>query len=152
MRRKPTRFAALGLVTLGAFACSGQDGSSAQLSLVRSSPEFASKDCPSGGHKLESGTDSNGNAKLDDSEVTSSSSVCDGAVGSAGDAVTGKAGKAGGSRGVTAVKVTDEPSGAACSTGGQRIDIGVDANADGKIDVGASVETLYVCDGEAGAP
>ena len=151
MQRKPNRFAALGLLGLSALGCSTEDGAAGKPSLVRASAQFVSDTCADGGHKLEAGVDTNGNAELDDDEVRSSSFVCDGAVGRAGQNTSGTRGKDGASAALTAVELSDEPANGACASGGQRVDIGVDANADGKIDAGAHVNTTYVCSGDAGA-
>lgn len=48
------------------------------------------------------------------------------------------------------VAVTAEPPGANCAAGGQRIDVGIDANANGALDASEIQKTAYVCNG-AGA-
>jgi hypothetical protein len=54
------------------------------------------------------------------------------------------------------VKVTAEPPGANCVAGGQRIDVGVDANGNGVLDPSEVTQTAYVCNGvdvdDAAAP
>lgn len=151
MHLKPKRFAALGLVAMGAVACSAEDGPDGPLSLSTSVAEFASDFCPEGGHRIETGLDNNGNGKLDDYEVTSASSVCDGAKGKAGDPTGATPGKRGGSGTPAGVHVSEIGPGVACANGGQRVDLGLDADADGEIDPGSDFDTVYVCNGETGA-
>lgn len=163
-------FAALGICAIA--ACSDNQGKSGALTLVELSDEFASTECPNGGQRIDAGRDANRNASLDEDEITSSSFVCSGAQGANGaDAasgmdgpdgadgpdgvkgpdVVGDDGQPGHDGGLTAVNVTHEAPGDACAAGGQRIEIGPDANGDGVIDAGSSTETAYVCDGVDGA-
>ena len=53
----------------------------------------------------------------------------------------------------TLVKTTTEAAGANCATGGTKIEVGLDANANGILDAGEVNATLtkYVCDGTTGA-
>lgn len=46
---------------------------------------------------------------------------------------------------------TAEAAGANCTSGGTRIDAGLDANADGTLQAGEVTQTRFVCDGAAGA-
>ena len=46
---------------------------------------------------------------------------------------------------------TAEAAGANCTSGGTRIDVGLDANADGTLQAGEVTQTRFVCDGAAGA-
>ncbi|MDF3065023.1 MAG: Phage tail fiber protein [Polyangiaceae bacterium] len=151
MNRLPNCFAALGLLTLGAAACSTEDGPAGKLSLARVDEQFASRDCPQGGHEIETGLDDNRNAQLDDDEVTSVSLVCNGAEGEAGEPAAGGPGEDGASGTVSGVLVSDVPAGSVCEYGGQRVEVGVDANADGEIDEGVVTDTVYVCNGGPGA-
>jgi hypothetical protein len=43
------------------------------------------------------------------------------------------------------IRLTSEPAGANCAAGGQRIDVGVDLNGDGSLDVSEIQATGYVC-------
>ena len=45
------------------------------------------------------------------------------------------------------ISVTPEPAGPNCSTGGQRIDVGIDTNGNGVLDTGEIQHTAYVCNG-----
>lgn len=142
--------AALGVLTLA--ACSDNQGKSGAVTLVSVSDAFASEECPSGGKRVDAGRDTNRNAQLDAKEITSTGYICDGAIGVDGAEVArGDDGQPGANGGLTAVRVGPEPAGAACEAGGQRIDIGPDADSDGKIDAGAAVRTTYVCDGVSGS-
>jgi Collagen triple helix repeat (20 copies) len=49
-----------------------------------------------------------------------------------------------------ALRSTFEPAGANCSSGGDRINLGPDANADGALQDNEIVQTLFVCDGVIG--
>jgi hypothetical protein len=49
-----------------------------------------------------------------------------------------------------ALRSTLEPAGANCSAGGDRINLGPDANADGTLQDSEIVQTLFVCDGVIG--
>jgi hypothetical protein len=55
-------------------------GASGKNSLIKTTAEPAGANCTSGGFKLETGTDLNGNNVLDISEVTSTSYTCNGSV------------------------------------------------------------------------
>jgi len=54
----------------------GGAAGSGKSSLVRQDPEPAGKNCPNGGVAIKSGVDSNGDGKLEDGEVTSTSYLC----------------------------------------------------------------------------
>jgi hypothetical protein len=120
--------------------------------------------------KVEYGLDANGNGTLDPSEINASLTkyVCNGTVGAAGATgpqgpigLTGPAGATGatgpagangtnGSNGQNAlVKTTSESAGANCTTGGVKVEYGLDANGNGTLDaseINASL-TKYVCNG-----
>lgn len=144
-------FAVLGVCALA--ACSdSKAGKSGVLTLVKLTEAFAGKDCDGGGQRVDAGRDTNGNAELDDDEITSTAYICTGSDGAKGmSAGAGPAGKSGKDGGLVAVNVSKEAPGAACPAGGQRIEIGADADADGKIDAGVTPDVTFVCDGEAGA-
>lgn len=63
--------------------------------------------------------------------------------------ISGVAGPAG-SNG-SALRVAREPGGAACASGGQRIDVGIDANANATLDDAEVQQTVFLCDGKDGA-
>jgi|GEM_PF-449824 len=101
--------------------------------------------CPNGGIQIQTGIDINGNGILDPSEVTNSQNVCNGATGAAG--AIGANGKNGLN---SLVRLTPEPSGSNCATGGERIDIGVDTNNNGTLDTSEVSSTSYTCNGATG--
>jgi hypothetical protein len=106
-----------------------------QLPRWRGTPMVAAEltgSCISGGKKVESGLDDNNDGELDAGEVDMTSYVCD---------VAGKDGL---------VKVTAESAGSNCSSGGKKVESGLDDNNDGALDAGEvdSDMTSYVCDGD----
>lgn len=92
--------------------------------------------CEAGGVRVRVGWDLNGDASLDDDEVDVQALVCDGGTG------------ADGREGL--VRVSAEPAGASCPSGGQRIDAGLDTDADDVLDESEVALTRYVCDGADG--
>lgn len=74
-------FAGLGLVTAlgGCGGSDGDDGSDGADSLVRTSGISADTTCPSGGTRIDSGLDANGNGTLDSNEITATEVICNGA-------------------------------------------------------------------------
>jgi hypothetical protein len=54
--------------------------------------------------------------------------------------------------GISLVKLTPEPMSANCPAGGQRIEVGVDANANGVLDPAEVTQTAYVCKVPGGCP
>ncbi|MCE9572650.1 MAG: OmcA/MtrC family decaheme c-type cytochrome [Deltaproteobacteria bacterium] len=145
---------ALGLGTLFSFllcglvACTGDQGAPGQpgdpgtpgdpgdpgaAALAVTSVEPPGTNCANGGTKIEVGIDTNGNATLDASEITSTSYVCNGTSGGNGHD--------------SLVRTTDELAGANCPFGGTKIETGLDANDDGVLqdtEVNAAA-TSYVC-------
>ena len=53
---------------------------------------------------------------------------------------------------VSLINVTAEAAGANCSTGGQRIDTGIDDNGNGSLDANEIDNTAYVCNGSVCSP
>ncbi len=158
----------------GTAGSNGVNGTNGQNSLVKTSVESIGVNCATGGMKLEYGLDGNSNGILDLAEIniTLTKYVCNGATGSPG--ATGPAGATGsqgpigltGSQGVAGtngsngtngqnslVKTTIESIGVNCTTGGIKLEYGLDANTNGILDlseINASL-TKYVCNGSAGA-
>ncbi len=98
--------------------------------------------CTTGGITVETGIDTNGNGVLDPSEVQNTQYVCNGANGTNGTDGTN------GTNGLTAlVSITSEPSGTNCSSGGQKISVGLDSNGNGILDASEVTSTNYVCNG-----
>lgn len=118
------------------YVCDGLDGTNGTNglnSLINSSAEAAGTNCPSGGHRLEHGLDDNGNGTLDPMELDGTIYVCDGAAGL-----------------VSLVKVTPEAAGTNCPSAGQRMDWGLDDDADGVLQLGEIDGTSFVCNGKPG--
>lgn len=95
--------------------------------------------CAMGGVRVSVGIDSNQNGVLEASEVSSTSTLCDGAGGDAGVSVA------------SLVRTSVEAAGANCAAGGQRLEFGLDANGNGALDAGEVTSTAYVCNGAGGA-
>lgn len=131
----------------------GEQGPVGLMALVRTSPDAPAELCPTGGLRVESGVDANRDGVLGDEEVDSEAVrfVCHGAVGAQGpqglQGATGETGLA------ALVRLETVAAGAECSTGGTRIESGIDANGDGalaaeEVDTAA---TAFACNGEVGA-
>jgi hypothetical protein len=143
----------------------GTNGTNGQNTLAKTTTEAAGSNCTTGGIKIEYGLDANNNGTLDVSEInaTLTKYVCNGAVGAMGatgaQGIQGIQGVAGtsGTNGVdgknTLAKTTTEAAGANCTTGGVKIEYGLDANNNGTLDAGEINATLtkYVCNGAVGA-
>ncbi len=94
--------------------------------------------CDGAGRRARIGFDLDGDALLDDDEVSEQALVCDGVEGS------------GGAAGL--IRVSPEPPGASCPAGGRRIDAGLDVDADGALDESEVALSRFVCDGSDGPP
>jgi alpha-tubulin suppressor-like RCC1 family protein len=113
--------------------------------LVAAIEELPGPTCPAGGTQIVSGTDTNRNDGLDETEITARSYVCNGQ-----DGANGSVGASGSTATTSLVVVTTEPAGEHCASGGQRIDVGTDADANGKLATTEITGTSYVCNGTAG--
>ncbi|MFL6604974.1 MAG: WD40/YVTN/BNR-like repeat-containing protein [Steroidobacteraceae bacterium] len=123
----------------GANGTNGINGVNGVNSLVDVVPQSAGANCPSGGEKVTSGLDTNGDGVLEPSEVTSSSYVCNGITVS------------GGSKGLNSlVSIVPEPAGSNCSGGGEKVSSGLDTNGDGVLEASEVTATSYVCNGANG--
>jgi hypothetical protein len=121
----------------------GASGVSGKSSLVSVTAENTGTNCVSGGHRIQSGLDSNGNKILDAAEVTANSYACHGEAGR--DGVAGSDGKP------SLVAVTAEVAGLNCSNGGHNVRSGIDVNGNGVLDDSEVVSSGFVCHGAAGA-
>lgn len=152
----------------GTPGAAGTNGTNGQNTLVKTTTESAGTNCTTGGIKIEYGLDANNNGTLELSEINASLTkyVCNGAVGATGavgaqgiQGIQGVAGANGtnGTNGVdgknTLAKTTTEAAGANCTTGGVKIEYGLDANNNGTLDISEINATLtrYVCNGATGA-
>jgi len=133
-----------GEVTSNGYVCNGAGNSGANglNTLASTVAEPAGVHCAYGGQKISSGLDANGNGVLDAGEVAGTSYVCNGAPGS-----SGPAGAAGVS---TLAAISNEPAGANCANGGQKVTSGLDTNGNGALDAGEVTSTTYVCNGSNG--
>lgn len=113
------------------YVCNGAAGSNGLNSLIAVTTEAAGANCTAGGKKIDSGLDDDRDSVLDAGEIDSTSYVCNGVNGSNGLN--------------SLVLVTDEPAGANCTTGGSRIDAGLDDNSNNVLDAGEIDSTSYVC-------
>ena len=136
-------------ITSTSYVCNGAAGATGAgglNSLISSAIEPTGANCPYGGIKTTSGLDSNADGVLDAAEISGTQYVCNGATGPAG--ATG----ATGTNGLTTlVSMSDESPGANCSSGGKRVDFGLDVNLSGVLDAAEITSTSYVCNGTAGA-
>jgi hypothetical protein len=166
----PTHALLAGSPAIGAGACTKIDGSALTVdqrafarqattcsigayeaapygtALVTSTPEPAGPNCAQGGVMVQTGFDYNGTGAFEPGEDPTVTYVCNGADGAPGP--TGSDGAPGHN---SLVLVTDEPTGANCAAGGQKIQTGLDLNDDGTLQADEVTETFYVCDGAAGA-
>jgi hypothetical protein len=110
------------------YVCNGPTGTT---ELVRVDSEPSGANCTDGGSAIRIGADTNGNGVLDDTEVTATTYVCNGAN--------------------TVIRVTAEAAGANCATGGFAISSGVDTNGNGVLDDAEITATTYACN-PAGPP
>jgi hypothetical protein len=164
----------------GTNGINGANGTNGQNSLVKTTTESAGANCTTGGVKLEYGLDVNTNGVLDAGEIntTLTKYVCNGATGATGlqgpagligatgavgpQGVAGAQGPVGsqgpaGTNGTNGqnslVKTTTESVGANCSTGGVKLEYGLDGNSNGILEISEvnSSLTKYVCNGAIGA-
>ena len=110
------------------------------LSAVTAEPMGAN--CTTGGAKVNAGLDTNSNAVLDDTEITSTQYVCNGSAGPSGQ--NGTAGFS------SLVAIIAEPLGANCTTGGSKVNVGLDTNNNGMLDSIEVTSFNYVCQGNVG--
>ena len=124
-------------VTSTQYICNATAGVDGLSTLVRMRAEPAGSNCAQGGSQVLAGKDLNRNDVLEDSEVTSSAYVCGGAPGA-----TGAAGSSGRD---SLLAFAAEAPGGTCTYGGQRVQSGLDLNANGVLDAAEVTATAYVC-------
>ena len=130
---------------VGATGATGAAGTTGQNVLTNTSSEAAGSNCSAGGSRIQVGVDRNGNNVLDSTEVTSNAFVCNGATGGTGPA--GPEGATGASGFNSLVKVTPEIAGANCTSGGNKIQAGLDTNRNGTLGSDEVTSTQYTCNG-----
>ncbi len=119
-------------VTETAFVCSGADG---LQTLVVVNDELSGANCPNGGQRVETGVDADGDGELSVDEVALTSYVCSGTGGADGS-------------GGNLVRVSSEPAGSNCASGGARIETGPDTNDNGILDDVEVTNVSYACEGD----
>ena len=124
-------------VTSTQYICNATAGVDGLSTLVRMRAEPAGTNCALGGSQVLAGKDLNRNDVLEDVEVTSSAYVCGGAPGA-----TGAAGSNGRD---SLLAFAAEAPGGTCTYGGQRVQSGLDLNANGVLDAAEVTATAYVC-------
>ncbi len=112
------------------YICNGVNGRNSLTSLVAEAPGV---NCATGGYKLSTGADINGNNILDANEVASSQYICNGLTGIN-----------------SLASMTTEPVGSRCPNGGYKITTGADVNKNGALDQEEIQNTAYVCNGVNG--
>lgn len=116
--------------------CSG-NGQSAVVDLLTLAAGDAN--CTSGGTQVHTGRDANGNGTLDSAEVAHAHYACNGSDGAA---------SAQAAAGVNSLVVmTDEPAGSNCTSGGLKLNVGLDRNGDNLLQTSEVDNTSYACGG-----
>ena len=131
----------------GAPGQDGQDGAPGAdglTTLINITPEQAGPNCVAGGQLIEAGADTDASGTLEPSEVTSSAYICNGEEGIQGP--PGQDGQDGQDGADLLLEVINEPPGANCQFGGQRLIAGIDDNQNGALDTAEIDQSLYVCD------
>jgi hypothetical protein len=118
------------------FICNGND---AKNSLVLIIPELDESICNTGGYKILSGLDVNSNNLLENGEIQDSSYICNGNNGIDG------------TNGLNSLmNVIPESPGESCSSGGYKINTGLDLNGNTQLDDNEIQITKYICNGNDG--
>ncbi len=125
-------------VTSTQYVCNSEDGNNGKTYLVKMLPEAAGPNCPLGGTAVLGGIDVDVDGHLGDTELTTTQYVCNGATSAAGANAL--------------IRLDIEPAGPNCSEGGTAVKSGLDANANGKLDLEEVTNTTFVCNGLTGAP
>jgi hypothetical protein len=129
-------------VSTSTFIChgaDGADGSPGATALVSWVAESAGDHCPDGGYQVSSGLDLNADQALDNSEITSTSYVCNGMSRQDGAPQT-------------LLRTTSIGPGENCPTGGVKLEAGVDDDRNETLDLIEVDSTTYICHGEEGSP
>lgn len=95
--------------------------------------EPAGVNCSTGGYKIVSGIDQNENDILDASEIQTTKYICNGMNGSN-----------------SLASLISEPAGPNCTTGGYKINTGIDLNNNNILDANEIVNSQYICNGLTG--
>lgn len=114
-------------------------------SLIKTTSELPGLNCPSGGLKVDVGLDSNRNGVLENSEINSTSYVCN------GSGTNGSNGMNGANGFNTLIKTTAELPGLNCPTGGLKVNVGLDSNKNGVLDNLEINTTTFICNSSNGS-
>ncbi len=117
-------------ITMTEFACNGLDAETTLTSFVNIPSGMT---CENGGIQLNMGIDGNGNAILDESEIRSTVSLCNGNSGT-----------------TIVTRLTNLANAESCGLGGVRIEWGVDTNGNGELDSEEITNSSTICNGEQG--
>ncbi len=118
------------------YVCDGEPGLSDTPPLVAVTQVTSGGDCVYGGQRIDVGLDWNQDGEVNPAEITSTEYICVLQPGYAGLQPI--------------VHFTEEPAGIACAFGGQRMDVGLDQDADGILDDDEIVATYFLCNGDNG--
>jgi hypothetical protein len=134
------------------YVCNGESGDPSSSPLTEVSAETIGAECASGGVRIDLGTDLDSSGHLDAQEITGTQYVCNGVAGIDGtngtDGANAINSDAGAPPMATRMSILSEPAGDNCSSGGVRIDSGLDFDADGLLDAGEVSSSAYACNGE----
>jgi hypothetical protein len=126
------------LIILTLIACAfllgcdkAEDGKNSLIDLII---EPKGENCATGGHKVLTGLDTNGDGILQTTEVQNTKYVCNG--------LDGK---------TTLLSAVAEQSGSNCTTGGYKLNSGVDINGNAVLDASEINSTQYICNGLTGS-
>jgi hypothetical protein len=114
--------------------CHGASGEDGLSSLIRVDEITAGLECANGGLKVSVGLDASEDGVLDAEEVSQSSYVCSISA-SQTDGFS------------SLLDMSNEPEGAECAAGGQKLTSGLDFNRNGTLDIDEVIQTKYICNG-----
>jgi hypothetical protein len=127
----------------GVNGANGANGSNGLTTVSKTVTEGAGIHCTYGGQKTTMGLDVNLNLVVDLNEVTSTTYICNGAVGANG--TNGTAG-ANGANGLSSlIAINSEPAEKYCLYGGSELTSGLDANANQVLDAEEISSRSYIC-------
>lgn len=123
----------IALIVIGLLGCE-EEGLDGKNSLINIELEAVGENCSSGGYKIITGLDLNNNNILEDSEIQNTDYICNGENGSNGYN--------------SLVNVIEEPAGENCSSGGYRIESGIDLNNNNSLDENETLNSEYICNSD----
>lgn len=136
MKKRISILATIAILTLTTCEKEGKEGIKSLFKISTISPNA---DCSNGGQKIDAGLDKNRNSLLDDSEVESTSYICNGTNGTNG------------SNGIDGINsltnITEVSASSVCEAGGFKIDVGLDKDRNNILDAGEIESTRYICNG-----